>query len=277
MESQPIQRKNTTGSQIYLIRHGERADQVENNNKLIEFDHDTPLTDNGFIQAQKTGLYLRSIIAKEQEENRPFDQIIIESSPFLRCLQTAQGIASQIDICDIKVNLGYREWLSQQLFEYNPMGHLFIDQKSKAELSNEFKGLNIIIPEDYLADKDRAIVLMKFPEAMSQARERCIDQTEILIEQYRQDTEQRIMHIIISHGPLVQEFGLYNGGKNNWYLYCQVSAIELCNDGNGRKLLYDNEIFYEENEIVADEQDPIKVLEEPDSENNIRDMDEDFA
>jgi len=40
-----------------------------------------------------TGYCLKSIIEKEKLRGRPFTEIIFESSPFLRCLETASGIA----------------------------------------------------------------------------------------------------------------------------------------------------------------------------------------
>ncbi|CDW83035.1 UNKNOWN [Stylonychia lemnae] len=243
--------ENKGGSQIYLIRHGERADQVINPSRKIEFENDTHLTEEGMNQANQTGQYLRKTIEYERQENRPFDQVIIESSPFLRCLQTASCIAQQIDIKEIKVNFGFREWVPSYI--ENPLGLLYIDLKTKDDLSKEVGGLRVLIPENYQNDKVSAIKDLKFPETMDEASDRCKYLTQDLIDIYKKSSDQRVMHIIVSHRLLVQEFGIQNGGNNYRFQYCSVSAIEIQQGDQGTRLLVDNEIFYEVDKVDSDE------------------------
>lgn len=70
-----------------LIRHGARADQAgfkmdEDRSKEINWDIkiDPPLCPQGQIQADKTGEFLKTYLKDR------FDEIIIESSPWTRCL-----------------------------------------------------------------------------------------------------------------------------------------------------------------------------------------------
>ena len=67
----------------------------QNPNMFIsDVEHDTNLTVKGFKQADESGLHFKRRIEEVQAEyGVTFDEIRIDSSPFLRCLQTASGIA----------------------------------------------------------------------------------------------------------------------------------------------------------------------------------------
>jgi broad specificity phosphatase PhoE len=71
---------------IFLIRHGERADAVTSEHSKVLLEYDPPLSSLGELQSVMTADYLNSL---EKE-------IIIVSSPFLRCLQTAKIIKSKL-------------------------------------------------------------------------------------------------------------------------------------------------------------------------------------
>lgn len=71
---------------IILIRHGERADSVTSEHSKVLCEYDPPLSSLGELQSELTAKCLK-LLEKE---------IIIVSSPFLRCLQTANIIKSQI-------------------------------------------------------------------------------------------------------------------------------------------------------------------------------------
>lgn len=81
---------------LYLIRHGERADIAPCPDiKKIDLKYDPPLTKLGHQQALTTGKYLRKMIYEEMaRKNKSLDntEIILISSPFLRCLQTSEMI-----------------------------------------------------------------------------------------------------------------------------------------------------------------------------------------
>merc|ERR1719385_459305 len=93
----------TAKKHVWLIRHGERVDKVQNDEytrwrktcrDVSLFD--PPLTVNGFKQARDRGLLLKEELAEiENEKDRPK---CIYASPTLRTLGTAMGIAKVIKL-----------------------------------------------------------------------------------------------------------------------------------------------------------------------------------
>ena len=81
-----------------FIRHGERCDnsELEEERARIKIKSDPPLTKLGVAQAHMTGIFLKDYL---KEGN--YDKIVIETSPFLRTLETAVGIAKEIGVSEI--------------------------------------------------------------------------------------------------------------------------------------------------------------------------------
>ena len=76
-----------------VIRHAERGDMVSNY-KFVDNEHDPPITPRGILQAKATGNFLNQYF---KNNGYKFDKMIIECSPFLRCLMTAGQIAPILD------------------------------------------------------------------------------------------------------------------------------------------------------------------------------------
>ena len=75
---------------VYVVRHGEREDDInEDYAETSDRPYDPPLTATGRIQARKRGEYLRCLPG----EQRP---TVVVSSPFLRCVQTACQVYSEL-------------------------------------------------------------------------------------------------------------------------------------------------------------------------------------
>eukprot|EP00756_Hemistasia_phaeocysticola_P001979 Hpha_TRINITY_DN11372_c0_g1::TRINITY_DN11372_c0_g1_i1::g.63095::m.63095 len=73
---------------MYVVRHGERVDEVEPDwVARAERPYDPPVTDTGRAQADQLG---RLLVAREGAQ-RP---VHVVSSPFTRCVQTAERIVS---------------------------------------------------------------------------------------------------------------------------------------------------------------------------------------
>lgn len=68
-----------------LVRHAERADKVPGAPKVDQWA-DPPLSERGFEQGAFAGQYFKDVFELNGME---FDEVIIECSPFMRCLQTA--------------------------------------------------------------------------------------------------------------------------------------------------------------------------------------------
>ena len=82
---------------------------------------DPPLTSLGKDQAKQTGLFLKKYL----DEN-DYTHIFIESSPYLRALQTASEVAQVLDIQSIRVNYIYSEWMKAKFFTSNPIDTLLL-------------------------------------------------------------------------------------------------------------------------------------------------------
>ena len=81
-----------------MICHGERSDtsNLEQERGRVENKYDCPLSYLGASQAHVTGQYLRMVL-----NANGYEKIIIESSPFLRTLETAAIIASELNINEV--------------------------------------------------------------------------------------------------------------------------------------------------------------------------------
>ena len=55
-----------------------------------------------------------------------FDQVILESSPFMRVMATASRVAKALNIEEVGINYLYSEFLSDGVYETNPMKRLQI-------------------------------------------------------------------------------------------------------------------------------------------------------
>ena len=99
-----------------IIRHGERTDHVAVYRTPNGVD--PPLTPEGFKQATLTGQFLSSYF---QQNNMKFDKVIIETSPFIRTMQTAGQIAKAAKLSDITINYQASEIFEPYLFRSDPM------------------------------------------------------------------------------------------------------------------------------------------------------------
>lgn len=89
---------------IWLCRHGERMDSVDR-----AFGGPDPiLSELGLVQAEETGARLRG-----EHIRRIF------TSPFLRAVQTADGIAEALDL-PLFIERGFGEWLNPEWFSEDP-------------------------------------------------------------------------------------------------------------------------------------------------------------
>ena len=87
----------------------------------IESLLDPPITINGVNEARVTGEFLK----KHFETNHyNFDKVIIECSPFLKCIMTAAHLAPVLGVEEITVNYQATDFLAKPTFEQDPMPEL---------------------------------------------------------------------------------------------------------------------------------------------------------
>ena len=97
---------------LFFVRHGERADRAEEVKMEYPESQDPPLTPLGVQQAEETGRFFKGYL-----ERHPYlDRVVLETSPFMRTMQTAAGIGRVLGIPKMKINYTYCEWMSGRLF-----------------------------------------------------------------------------------------------------------------------------------------------------------------
>lgn len=114
-------------------------------------NHDPSLTSNGLEQAQRAGAYFKRRIRQvSRDQNVNFDEIIVESSPFLKCLQTATAIASVNSIPNVHVQYRVCDTLTKPLFEKvqgNVMEELDLKKSGAFKLKNDALGGEIEVDD----------------------------------------------------------------------------------------------------------------------------------
>lgn len=133
---------------VYIIRHGERTDEISNEDMIkkahdnlndlgIRQDkYDPPLTAKGVQQAAAVGKRLQSL--------KCIDFKTIFASPFIRTLQTANEIASTLNIT-VTPTLGIGScaaFVKHYGMDFVLESNYFIDSKSIQKLCNKCKVLN---------------------------------------------------------------------------------------------------------------------------------------
>ena len=106
-------------STIFFLRHGARLDQINPEWRLTSpTPYDPPLTAKGISQARQTGLAIKQSLLPSSSRRR----IIIHTSPFLRCIQTALTLASSLeDKVLLRIDTWLGEWLTPDYYmDINP-------------------------------------------------------------------------------------------------------------------------------------------------------------
>ncbi|MBN1400875.1 MAG: histidine phosphatase family protein [Anaerolineae bacterium] len=94
---------------LFLVRHGMRLDVEDRSwRETAERPDDPPLSNNGLRQARDVGAWLKNKAVTA-----------LYCSPFLRALQTAQGIFEEIGV-RFRVEEALGEWLNPKWFQAKP-------------------------------------------------------------------------------------------------------------------------------------------------------------
>lgn len=83
---------------VFIIRHGDRFDYNIGKDvwdKIAQRRHDPVLSDLGNKQAMELGHYFKTL--RENEKGLDFQSFKVLTSPFVRCIQTANPIAGALD------------------------------------------------------------------------------------------------------------------------------------------------------------------------------------
>ncbi|KAJ2450646.1 hypothetical protein EV183_004146 [Coemansia sp. RSA 2336] len=142
----------------YFVRHGERIDHIDDTwirNAAVPYD--PPLTAEGLLQAQRTGALISSL-----ESSLDPAEYLVLTSPFLRCLQTAQAIqqgymADRPGSWKIAIEPGLSEVMNENYFDH-PLPDALISQRER-ELGDGCT--NMRVDREYRRVKEK---LPEYPE-----------------------------------------------------------------------------------------------------------------
>lgn len=188
---------------LYLVRHGERLDAVDkkwyeavNGNK-----HDSPLSDNGHVQAQKLA---------ERLLQEPID--LIFSSPYYRALQTAHPVAEALDL-PLYVEHGIGEWLGRSMMSSEP------NITPPFQRRHEFPMLEF---------SHNPRVIPHYPESVTQCFERLEKAVTELLDRYEGNL------LLVGHGRTVTGIAHRLVGKpESQFKYEQAGITKLTLEDDG--------------------------------------------
>lgn len=180
-------------SVVYLLRHGERIDQIDPSwIHTADAPFDPPLTDLGILQATTSANFIRDDIEQNNVAD-PHDAIIL-ASPFYRTLQTAHAIADALSpnhtarpTLELFPHLA--EWLAKDYFP-EPLPH---DPFTYANRAAQFSFLDPPSTPDF----DESSPIPSYPESREQMRTRFLDALRYAVQNYHKPKTPIIM---VSHG-----------------------------------------------------------------------------
>ena len=168
---------------IYLIKHGQSTKNTKENNSNRLPDHIVPLTNQGIIECNEAGKFLKEYL---ENNNISITNAVIWVSPFLRTRNTAQIINGYLNIKD------YREDYSLIEQRYG----LFSDRtlnRTKMLYQDEFE-----LYENYCQNNGRFYVKMPQGEAPMDVAIR----TRQFLSNIKEDNKSPIF--IVSHETTIK-------------------------------------------------------------------------
>ncbi|KAJ1645465.1 hypothetical protein LPJ64_002934 [Coemansia asiatica] len=141
----------------YFVRHGERIDHIDDDwVHTATTPYDPPLTRHGIVQAHRTGALISQL--EQQASIAHKTEYLVLTSPFLRCVQTAQAIhegfqqqqnkyALDIEPWRISVEPGLCEMMSENYFS-EQVPDSIID-KSTRDIHSKRLCCEMVYSEDY--------------------------------------------------------------------------------------------------------------------------------
>ncbi|CDW81206.1 UNKNOWN [Stylonychia lemnae] len=226
-QSQLEQKSEYQKCVVALVRHGQRADYAIDESIVYDISHDPPLTREGMWQAKLTGEAL-----KKQFLEGGFEKVIIESSPFLRCIMTAAQICKEFQIDQFDINYIFSEKLTPNIYTYNPIDDLCIKKKDKKDIIQMYLD-GVDFNDSKLFHSE---IQQWYPENTKKAVQRTKLFNDQFIKEYKNSTK-KVMHIVTTHGAFVTGFGELYYANNRAFNFCSITAIEF--QGDQTSLLLD--------------------------------------
>lgn len=138
-----------------------------------------------------------------------FDKIVIETSPFMRCVQTASEIALALGVKEVEINYLVAEHLSERDFgKYNPLPKL--QTWNQKDLNDpEFKKFHLLSDKVHFVDKGfwKDTLMSRYMEKLSGIHERAMLTSEYFVDKFNElrnggsfKKGQKVCYLVISHG-----------------------------------------------------------------------------
>ncbi len=187
-------------STIFFLRHGARLDQFNREWHLTSpTPYDPPLTAKGTSQARQTGVAIKSFLPISSSRRR----IIIHTSPYLRCIQTALTLASSLEEKVLfRIDAWLGEWLTPDYFmdiDPPPPGRQLSASALGALAGRRFEGSIIV---DWMWDSLKLGDGGEYGEQWVSMHERFDRGISKLLQFYQQDdmNGDETVVILVTHG-----------------------------------------------------------------------------
>lgn len=209
------------------IRHGQRAD------KDGKHYDDVPLTDHGIEQAQAAGQVLNELLKRSK-----IAQLTFIVSPFLRAMQTANEVAKECSLTDLKIDLGFMESVYGKVFTENPLLKLETRLLPMREFKEKYMypDINFTVPtKEEWEEADKV-----FPEEVGDDFNRLYKGFDNVIKKYKCDDKSGSnVVVLVGHGSMVKSITDYVQPSDKIVDYCSIGAIEYDRETGDKKLVID--------------------------------------
>ena len=170
--------------------------------------HDPPITDDGkkhalFVGTVSVGYKLQ--LEHMLNSGEPFDEIVIESSPFLRCMMTCAQVCKAMCIKQFRLNYMFSEHLEAKLKfgGQSPIPALtsrILDTPEKRQnfVNTHLDGIDFIDDDQYLD-----YISPRYPENDQDLHERMATCQQFFVDKYK-NSNKRVLHIVVSHGTPIR-------------------------------------------------------------------------
>ena len=238
-----------------MIRHGERLDNLDYKamGLTIEEPFDPPLTELGILQAQETGQFLKEHL--HQKLQIVPEKVYIESSPYLRALQTAAEAAKILGVEQITINYLASEWMKLDFFSENPMTKLLV-RKDKARIEKLIgvkirdipKSVDEVFGAEHPTRDEKTFmqVYNAYPEKWFNSLQRCRQLQSGMYWRSRNNKNRKMAVVCFSHGALVKQFvhAINNDSRPEFTEqraeFCGITAMSVQNKKTRVELTMDS-------------------------------------
>ncbi|CAI2379549.1 unnamed protein product [Moneuplotes crassus] len=207
------------GKYFCIIRHGERLDYVDGEEKkdIVEIS-DPGLSKEGHRQARVGGEYISEFCASKGAK-----RVKILASPCVRTTQTAVQIAKAIGTLSVTLDNRFVEWMKKPWFlkpldeiEINALG---IDNFKLKYLSEEDQEVTVAYLDNHTEELKE-----KYPEKMNSATNRYKDAIDEVLESA--EMADNDMVIVVTHLFGLECFSEKFHGESANKDYCATSIVE---------------------------------------------------